>query len=29
MMIAEDGIYQYDYSDLNNIKLLSKLPIGK
>lgn len=29
MMIAEDGIYQYDYSDLNNIKLLSKLPIVK
>lgn len=29
MMIAEDGIYQYDYSDLNHIKLLSKLPIVK
>jgi hypothetical protein len=29
MMIAEDGIYQYDYSDLKNIKLLSKLPIVK
>jgi len=25
MMIAEDGIYQYDYSDLNNIKQISKL----
>lgn len=29
MMIADDGIYQYDYSNLKNIKLLSKLPIGK
>ena len=29
MMIADDGIYQYDYSDLNKIKLLSKLPISK
>lgn len=29
MMIAEDGIYQYDYSDVKDIKLLSKLPIGK
>ena len=28
MMIADDGLYQYDYSDLNNIKELSKLPIG-
>ena len=25
MMIAEDGIYQYDYSDLNNIRQISKL----
>lgn len=25
MMIASDGIYQYDYYDLNNIKLMSKL----
>lgn len=25
MMIAEDGIYQYDYSDINNIYLLSKM----
>ena len=24
MMIAEDGFYQYDYSDINNIKFLSK-----
>jgi len=29
MMIAEDGIYQYDYSNLNNIKELSKIKIGK
>jgi len=29
MMIAEDGIYQYDYSDLNKIKKLSKIKIGK
>ncbi|WP_185152732.1 LVIVD repeat-containing protein [Fulvivirga aurantia] len=27
MMIGEDGLYQYDYSDLTNIKLLSHLPI--
>ncbi|MDR0232216.1 MAG: hypothetical protein LBI82_08880 [Dysgonamonadaceae bacterium] len=29
MMIAEDGIYQYDYSDLNKIKKLSKIKFGK
>ena len=29
MMIAEDGLYQYDYSDLSNIKELSKLPITR
>ena len=27
MMIAEDGLYQYDYSDLTKISQLSKLPI--
>ena len=27
MMIADDGLYQYDYSDLSDIRLLSKLPI--
>jgi hypothetical protein len=27
MMIAEDGLYQYDYSDLQNIRLLSKISI--
>ena len=29
MMIAEDGLYQYDYSDLTKIRQLSKLPIVK
>jgi hypothetical protein len=29
MMIGTDGLYQYDYSDIKNIKLLSKLPIAK
>jgi len=29
MMIAEDGLYQYDYSDLSKISLLSKLPFEK
>ena len=29
MMIAEDGLYQYDYSDLTKIYQLSKLPIVK
>jgi len=29
MMIASDGLYQYDYSDLNNIRQISKIPIGK
>ena len=28
MMIATDGIYQYDYTDLKNIKPLSKISIG-
>ena len=27
MMMADDGIYQYSYSNTNEIKLLSKLPI--
>jgi hypothetical protein len=27
MMIATDGLYQYDYSDLNNIHQISKIPI--
>lgn len=29
MMIADDGLYQYDYSDLNNIRELSVLPFNK
>ncbi len=28
IMIAADGIYQYNYADLQNIKQLSKIPIG-
>lgn len=27
MVIGKDGLYQYDYSDVKNIKLISKLPI--
>jgi hypothetical protein len=27
IMIGTDGLYQYNYSDLNEIKLLSKIPI--
>lgn len=29
MVIGQDGLYQYDYSDLKNIKLVSQLPIVK
>jgi len=29
MMIADNGLYQYDYTDLKNIKLLSIIPINK
>ena len=29
LMIASDGLYQYNYSDLNNIRQISKIPIGK
>lgn len=29
MMMAEDGIYQYDYSNLKEIRLLSKLAVKK
>ena len=29
MMIAEDGLYQYDYSDLGKINQISKIKIGK
>jgi len=29
MMIADDGLYQYDYSDINNIHQISKIAITK
>ena len=29
MMIADDGLYQYDYSNLQAISQLSKLPMGE
>ncbi|MDL2322393.1 hypothetical protein LJC52_00210 [Bacteroidales bacterium OttesenSCG-928-A17] len=29
MMIADDGLYQYDYTDVKNMKKLSVLPIKK
>jgi hypothetical protein len=29
MMIADNGLYQYDYSDLNDIKKLSVIPVGE
>ena len=29
MVIAEDGFYQYDYSDINNIVLLSDIPVTR
>lgn len=29
MMIADDGLYQYDYSDMNNIRQISKIAIVK
>ncbi len=29
LMMADDGLYQYDYSDLNNIRQISKIPVGK
>lgn len=29
MMIGEDGLYQYDYSDLQNIRFLSRMEIKK
>ena len=28
MMIGDDGLYQYDYTDLSNIRLLSKLTVA-
>lgn len=29
MLIGQDGLYQYDYSDLKKIRLLSKIPVTK
>jgi len=29
ILLAGDGIYQYDYTDLSNLQLLSKITIGK
>ncbi|MDR1499582.1 MAG: hypothetical protein LBI58_01230 [Tannerellaceae bacterium] len=29
MMIADDGLYQYDYSDLSDIKELSRIAVGR
>lgn len=29
MMIGEDGLYQFDYADPSNLKLLSIIPIGQ
>jgi hypothetical protein len=29
LMIGEDGLYQYDYSNLTNITLLSKIAVEK
>jgi hypothetical protein len=28
LVVAKDGLYQFDYSDPNNIKLLSKISIN-
>ncbi|MCW3092727.1 MAG: hypothetical protein JWP81_3796 [Ferruginibacter sp.] len=29
IVVADEGIYQYDYSNINNIKLISKVPVDK
>ena len=29
MVVAKDGLYQYDYSNISNIRLLSKITINK
>jgi hypothetical protein len=28
MMIGDDGLYQYDYSDISNLALLSVIPVN-
>ena len=29
LVVAKDGLYQYDYSDVSNIRLLSKIQVNK
>lgn len=29
LVVAKDGLYQYDYSDINNIRQLSKITVNK
>ena len=29
LVVAKDGLYQYDYSTLNDIRLLSRIGISK
>jgi hypothetical protein len=29
LVVAKDGLYQYDYSNLSNIRLLSKINVSK
>jgi hypothetical protein len=29
LVVAEDGLYQYDYTDINNIRLLSRINLSK
>lgn len=29
IVVADQGIFQYDYTTINNIKLLSKIVVGK
>jgi hypothetical protein len=29
LVVAKDGLYQFDYSDRNNIKQLSKITLGR
>ena len=28
LVVASDGLYQYDYADINNVRLISKLTIS-
>ena len=29
LVVATDGLYQFNYSDIKNIQQVSKLPVGK